>query len=323
MNSETSNQSFLLKPLTLRREDLWKIYDEAYSLEYNDRYLVNPFSKVSADTELRVLRSLISPDTQWLDLGCGTGYFLSQFPGIQRAGLDISPEMIRLATRENPDALFLREGDFRKENSEWDGAWTLITCMWAAYSYVDSIQEAEQLIRNMISWTRSGGSIFLPIIDVEDIRPNTNIPYEMEENTFGGKIEMTGVTWTWKEENGTIHEHLVAPHTEHFIKMLMPFFDKIEVVRYPPYMLNWTSRKALLATGRRQTKDGSRPAEIVWHPVPEVAVKSSGHVPYDDFRAMRLNLSNKQLVGELFFRIRSGYFFKSLARKIYHKLLGK
>jgi SAM-dependent methyltransferase len=306
----------------LLKEDLWKLYDYTYANDYNERYLSNPFSKVTTDTELNVLKSIIHPSARWLDLGCGTGYFLSQFPGIQRAGLDVSPEMIKLAGESNPDALFFKQGDFRQDHAEWLGAWTLVTCMWGAYCYVDTVQEAEQVIQNMIRWTQTEGTIFLPVIDFADVRPFLETPYEQVLDILGGVVAITSITWTW-EENGKIHEHLVSPHIEHIVNQLKPFFNKIEILRYPPYKENWVSRKAILATGRRSIKNAEQPADIIRQQIPEAAIKSPGQNQYSAFRTSMSPVSTKHLVSELYFRMRSGAIFKSFARKIYHKILRK
>ena len=301
----------------MKKEDIWKIYDHGYANDYNERYLCNPFSEASTNTELNVLKTLINPSTKWLDLGCGTGYFLSQFHGVQRGGLDASPEMIKLARNANPDALFFKEGDFRKDNQEWHGAWTLVTCMWGAYCYVDSVKEVEHVIQNMILWTQTGGAIFLPIVDIEDLRPSIRIPYEETNIVFGGKTAVTSITWTWREENGKLHEQLVSPSVEHIVNLLKPFFDKIEVVRYPPYMADWLSRKGVLATGRRDIKNEDHPANIIWQDVPEAANQTPA------FRIAMSTVSNKQMIKELFFRVRSGAIFKSFARKVYRRILRK
>ncbi|MHC5820258.1 MAG: methyltransferase domain-containing protein [Nostoc sp.] len=43
---------------------------------------------------------------KWLEVACGTGYFLSCFPEIERAGLDISPAMLKVAKQANPARIF-------------------------------------------------------------------------------------------------------------------------------------------------------------------------------------------------------------------------
>jgi SAM-dependent methyltransferase len=302
----------------MNKEDLWKIYDGDYARAYDERYLLNQFSKTGSATELSVLKDVIDENTKWLDLGCGTGYFLSQFPGIQRAGLDMSPEMLKLSREVNPDALFFQEGDFRKDVPEWHGEWSLVTCMWGAYNYVDSVKELERVVAHMVGWTRSGGTIFLPVLDLEDIRPNVKIPYEYYAHIYGGPIAVTSITWSWTEDaNGKLHEHLVSPPVEHFIKLLKPYFRKIEVVRYPPYMNSWVSRKAILATGRLDAPGEGHAAEVIWHPVPEPTIQAPGEA-LRIFRESMSPLSSKQLVMELLYRFRSGELLRALKRKIFH-----
>lgn len=300
----------------MRKEALWKIYDTDYAQAYNERYLLNPFSQTSAETELSVLKSVIDKDTKWLDLGCGTGYFLSCFPGTARAGLDMSPEMLKVAGQASPDALFFQEGDFRVDVPAWKGAWSLITCMWGAYCYLESVKEVEQLVSNIIRWIGSGGSLFLPVIDLEDLRPKMTVPYMMKDTVYGGPIALTSVTWSWKEDlNGKLHEHLVSPHIDHFIALLRPHFDQIEVVRYPPYMNGWVSRKAILATGRHDT---GKEAAVTWRPVPPPSVRE----PREGLRIFRESMSpisSKQMVRELFYRLVTGDLFRALNRKIWRR----
>jgi SAM-dependent methyltransferase len=305
----------------MKPEEVWKVYDAEYALAYNERYLLNPFTSASVVTELSVLQKLIDANSRWLDLGCGTGYFLSQFPGTCRAGLDISPEMLKLASEANPDALFFKQGDFRKKMPEWEGAWSLVSCMWGAYNYVDSMKELEQLVTNMIDWVCTGGAIFIPVMDIEDIRPNMLIPYEQKADVFGGTIYLTSATWTWKEDlGGKVHTHLVAPHVEHLIKLLEPWFDNVELVRYPPYMTGCVSRKALIATERRVQPNYEQCAKITKHEIPPPETLSAQR-PVSDVRGILSSLSHKQLIKELFGRIFSGRLFYSLGRKIFSRVI--
>jgi SAM-dependent methyltransferase len=300
----------------MKKEELWKVYDQTYANDYNERYLLNPFSKVSSLTELEVIKSQINNSTKWLDIGCGTGYFLSQFKGVQRAGFDISPEMINLAKEANPDALFFKEGDFRIDNADWHGQWSLISCMWGAYCYVDSVKEVEKVIDNMVKWNEPAGAIFLPVVDLEDVRPNTLVPYEQHIDIFGGKLDLTSVTWSWREaETGIYHEHLVSPHVEHFIKLLQPYYEKIEVVRYPPYMMGWVSRKAILATGKRSEIKPDVLAEVVWQDIPEPAVKTE----YDSLMSPYAGIPNKHIILELLHRLRRGIFWRGIVNRIKYR----
>ncbi len=300
----------------MKKEDVWQIYDNKYTNDYNERYLLNPFSKISSDTEINVFKNLINEETEWLDLGCGTGYFLSLFPGTKRAGLDISPKMLELAETGNTDALFFKEGDFRTDMPEWHNKWSLISCMWGAYCYVNSMIELETVVSNIINWNKTGGDVFLPIIDLEDLRPNVVIPYELEIDVFGGKLDLTSVTWSWTEaETKIFHKHLVSPHVEHFIKLLQPHYEEIEIVRYPPYMQGWVSRKAIVAKNKRLITDFENPAVVTWQEMPSPAVTD----PNTTYTSPLAGITNKHLVKEFLFRIKSGIFLRGLKNRIKYK----
>jgi trans-aconitate methyltransferase len=149
------------------KNDVLEIYDEDYAQKYNQRFLLNEKSRKNADFEQETIRKLlgeIGEDAKWLDVAGGTGYFLSRFPNLERAGLDISPAMLKVAKQANPDALFV-QGDYRDKRPQWEGKWELVSCMWWAYSYVESLSELEKVIENFASWTSKRGICFLPVCD--------------------------------------------------------------------------------------------------------------------------------------------------------------
>lgn len=300
------------------KESLLKIYDKEYADRYNDTFLLNPFAKSSSDFELDQLKQLVTPESKWLDVGCGTGYFLSQFPGIKRAGLDISSDMLNTAKKVNDDVLFLKQGDFRNEIPEFKNQWSLVSCMWNPYSYVDSMPEFEKMMSNIIDWTETGGSVFIPVVDLEDLRPNTLIPYAEDTAVFGGEILLTSYTWTWIEHSGKTHVNMVAPHAEHFIRLLEPYFETVEMLRYPPYQDGWVSRKAVLA--RKKISDIARnpkhKASIIRHPIPASHIPGTGSASGANNYAQQS--TNKQLIKELMQRIKNGRLLKALIYRITH-----
>lgn len=251
----------------MERHHVVDLYDDGYASSYDERFLLDAWPRAGADFEAEVLRGLLGDDARWLDVGCGTGYFLSRFPEVERAGMDLSPSMLEQARAANPDAQFFHEGDFRDDVEAWHGAWSVVSCMWTAYNYVQSMPEFDQLIGNLIRWTRPGGSVFIPVMDLEDLR-YVQVGYEEDPEVWGGTIALTGVTWTWDEAaTGKHHEHLIAPHIGHFVKLLEPHFTSVEIVRYPVLHPGWISRKAIVATGRRPVGETGR-ADVVWHPIP-------------------------------------------------------
>jgi SAM-dependent methyltransferase len=310
----------------MKKEKVWDIYTSDYAANYNDTFLLDPYSKAGADFELSIIKQLINDDTEWLDIACGTGYFLSQFPRVQRAGYDLSPAMLAEAKRVNPNALFFRQGDFRVDIPEWYNKWSLLTCMWSAYCYVETVAEVEKLIDNMIKWTSEGGSIFIPIVDLEDLRV-INVPYEEPNAVYDGVTYITSCTWTWIEKDTSkFHQNMVAPHVEHFIRLLQPFFETIELVYYPVFQSGWGAKKALVAKNKVNLQENpSHVAKVIRHPVPADSYQAHQVAQINNLQTNQTNLSpsslsNKQLINEIYLRVKNGYLPKSLAKKILQKI---
>lgn len=255
----------------MREQDVVDLYDERYAQEYDRRFLLADYTCANTEFELGLIRSLLAPGALWLDIGCGTGYLLARFPEVERAGLDLSPAMLSVARERNPGTAFER-GDFRDTRPEWQGRWSLVSCMWAAYSYVDTIGDVSRVLSNMIDWTAPGGAILLPIIDLPDFR---NIDVTFKESTyFSGEVVINGVIWSWVDVDGeTLHRNLIAPHVEQFVEWLRPHFEQVEVVRYPEILEGVVPRKAVIARGRRQAVAGQL-AQVRW---PSAAQKTGAN----------------------------------------------
>lgn len=228
-------------------------YDEGYATGYNERFLLNKCQSRS-DHEIEIVKQLLVPGGRWLDVACGTGYVLSRFPGLPRAGLDLSPAMLKLAGQANPDALFLREGNFLDDVPEWHHQWALVTCMWYAYCLVESIAGVECVIRNLAQWTSDNGACFVPLCDPALLASGVHIPYTSAEPFFGGTVMITGVIWSWNEESGKKHQNLIAPQIEHMVAMFKEHFDLVELVEYPLHEPGRSPmRKAIIA--RQPTRE--------------------------------------------------------------------
>jgi SAM-dependent methyltransferase len=232
------------------KNDVLKIYDEDYAHKYNRKFI---FSDCHADFEQETINNLldeIGERARWLDVACGTGYFLSRFPHIERAGLDISPAMLKIAKRDNPGVLFF-EGDFRNQYLQWEGKWDLVSCMWWAYSYAESLSEIEKVIENLAYWTSERGICFLPIGNPEVVTVGKiNLPYTIENiDIYGGQIKLEGVIWSWiDEEDEKQHLHLLAPQLEYMVPLLQKYFNTVEIIEYPSY----NKRKGIVARHKKQ-----------------------------------------------------------------------
>jgi SAM-dependent methyltransferase len=238
----------------LNEAQVLAVYDAEYARTYDAHFILDDHYRQKTRFELETLRRLLANSGPWLDVACGTGYFLGQFPGLARAGLDLSPAMLEVARRANPDALFLREGTFGGEFPEWDGRWELVTCMWYSYGYAGSMSALRALIRNLARWTSDTGACFVPICDPENLGQGIRVPYLHRNAGFPPQtLRITGVTWTWGEGSAKRHPDMVAPPVDAMVALFAEHFDVVELVPYPRF--HWWSRgrrKALLARGRRR-----------------------------------------------------------------------
>ena len=237
-------------------DEIRELYDDSYAAGYDQRFLLEGLSRFHADFEEETLKKLLGDrgSARWLDVACGTGYFLSRFPGYTRAGMDLSPSMLALAKARNADALFFEEGDFRDPYPDWKGKWDLVSCMWFAYCYVDTVDEVELVMSNLASWTSRDGRCFVPICDSEDLMLGQKIPYEREIGVFGGPLWMNALVWSWKDEKGgRLHKDLISPHLDHMVSVMERYFHKVEVIRYPKQgrRAKVVRRKAIVAHEKR------------------------------------------------------------------------
>lgn len=230
----------------MTRDEVLAIYGAVYAASYDDKFLHGEHYEEATAFELQWLREHLPPRARWLDVACGTGWFLSRFPEVARCGLDLSPAMLDHARRANPGVPFL-EADFRDAHPQLDGQWELVTLMWWAYCYAGSVAAIRKTVANLASWTAPGGSCFVPICDPEELC-QTRIA-----NQLGG-TEITAVVWNWTDEGcGVLHENLIAPHRDYLVRLFEPHFETVEILDYPQFRTDAVGgvRRVIWAQGRR------------------------------------------------------------------------
>lgn len=232
----------------MKVEEIRNLYNKNYVGEYDARFLESELTAADTQHELKLLASFLTPQTRWLDVACGTGYFLSRFPQTERVGLDVAPAMLERAKTVNPGAEF-RLHDFREPIPEWADRFGLVTCMWYAYGYVESMRELLQLIQNLASWTAPSGRCFVPLAD-PDLLTRQTIPYH-QDTGHKGDMFITGILWSYVEDAQTVHGHMVAPNLQYMIEQFQKFFEQVEIIRYPQVKPEIGPRPALVATRKK------------------------------------------------------------------------
>jgi 4-hydroxybenzoate polyprenyltransferase len=160
--------------------------------------------------------------------------------------------MLKVAKQANPDALFV-QGDYRDKRPQWEGKWELVSCMWWAYSYVESLSELEKVIENFASWTSKRGICFLPVCDPAELGTGElKLPYTSKDmGEGGGYYRFEGVIWSWIDEEAEKHHlALLAPQVEYMVSIFKKHFERVEIIEYPSF--GKAQRKAIVARSKKQ-----------------------------------------------------------------------
>lgn len=231
-------------------------YDEAYARRYEASFLFTPEYgfRDKMLLELFLLRMLSLQADAWLDVACGTGFFLRHGRGNPRlscVGLDLSPAMLALAREANPEGRFV-EGDFLAPHPDFEGRFALTSCMWGAYGLQESVAHVERLAGNLTRWTRPGGTVFLPVFD-----PARFVVLQSEGRLMEGVTLRApdGTRWSYLEPDGKLHEDVLAPPLEVMRAMFEPAFESVEIRPYPD--TPGVPMAALIARGRREPVESS------------------------------------------------------------------
>lgn len=233
----------------MRREYLTGLYDDEYAASYEEKFLLSELTRSDTAHELTVLAGLLETASSWLDVACGTGFFLRHFPDVDRAGIDIAPAMLRRA-RDGNQGVPLVLHDFRDPLPAWQGRFEVVSCMWYAYGLVDTIEELLKLVHNLWSWTAATGVCFVPLADPR-LMTGVQLPYRVPYDERS-HLEITGIVWSYVEEDGRkTHLHQFAPNTEFMVEQFEVYFEEVELVRYPPAFPGWQGRPALIARRKR------------------------------------------------------------------------
>jgi SAM-dependent methyltransferase len=233
-------------------DEILETYDDSYARRYDESFLLTPDHGFLAKTEFEVelLRKLTYDAANWLDVACGTGYFLQHGRGgssISCAGLDLSPAMLAVARRRNPDALLIR-GNFLESRPEFHDRWEVTSCMWGAYGLQETVSEIEALVKNLAAWTAVGGRCFMPVFDLNSFENRRArgvlIP--------GVEVDVTRNRWSFHEPDGKMHRDMLAPPVTVMTDMLEHHFGQAESSPYPisPGQDDGLPMTAIVATRR-------------------------------------------------------------------------
>jgi len=226
------------------------LYDDAYAARYDGYFLLTPDHgfQEKMRIELFTLQMLTRAVTTWLDVACGTGFYLKHGrsrPDLTVTGLDLSPAMLARARQANPDATLV-EGNFLDDHPDLVGRHALTTSLWGAYGLQESLAEVATLVANLARWTAPGGTVFMPVF-----MPERFAALQASGELMPGVSldEPDGTAWTYLEPDGKCHTRVLSPPTQVMRSLFAPLFDSVAIDPYPP--TPGVPMAALIARGRR------------------------------------------------------------------------
>lgn len=242
------------------------VYNKEYASRYNDIWgdsdKWGPLAKQHIDT----FRQLLSEDTKWLDAGCGTGYFMSCFPEIDRTGFDKSEGMLEEAREANP-GIELRKADLRERVTEWEGKWDLVSCTGQPWTYLPVLSDIHTAVSNLAAYTNSEGKLFLTFFDISDFTENSLPQFNSSADIPDDQFFVNGVVWSLNE-NGAEHKDMILPNIDQWIRWFSEYFMQIEIIHWNCLPHLRLPHRSFLCSKKR--KDGDKePSNIIDHPVPE------------------------------------------------------
>lgn len=289
-----------------------ELYGERYASIYDDMWWNEPHWKPMADFHQQVLDEALLTSKNWLDVGCGTGYFLSKFPSVERSGLDRSPSMLQKAREANPTATFYQQS-MTDKNSELEGRFDLVSCTGQPYCYLPTMADVEETISRLAEWTAEGGKCVLVPSDLVDVW-NTEYPsglYDLSGLPLNSYcVKILGVVWTHQEHDGSFYYQL-CPQLDQLVRWFATHFRKVEILVRPESGPDTTQvmRRVIVASEKRKVGDNT-PVTVISPPESELYRVRTPQVQSIS------NVSNKALLKELGQRMKSGKLMKAVFRRL-------
>lgn len=201
------------------------IYSESYAPVYEKLHIEHPFWNDKHAFNTRTIASLLHPLGLWLDVCCGQGWHLAQFPRYRRVGLDISSAQLARAKQRNPGATFI-QADISDYEFPDGQQFDLVTIFWSAYSYLNDEAKIRALVEKLVRWTAPGGSLYLEATVPEYIEGFNHCDFAKDTGTRIALESPDGTRWQFHDPGG-IHR-MISPPREFFQELIAPHFAKVE-----------------------------------------------------------------------------------------------
>lgn len=132
-----------------------------------------------------------------LDVGCGTGTHLAEFrKKLSVAGVDLSPDMLRVARRRLGKNVRLVRGDMR--HFSLDARFDVVTCLFSAIGYMQTRHDRDLAITNFFRHLNSGGVALVEGWVLPERWRGTSVALDTYEDS---DTRVARVASAWREGN--------------------------------------------------------------------------------------------------------------------------
>lgn len=137
----------------------------------------NPFIedqvwRLMEESTAAMLRPLVQPGARLLDVGVGTGRLLELFPDLERSGIDISVDYLKLAQAKGIAPFLAKAEDMPFHDAMFDAV--------ACTDVLEHVIDLNATLREIHRVLKPGGHLVLRVPYREDLSPylHDNYPYE-------------------------------------------------------------------------------------------------------------------------------------------------
>lgn len=280
-------------------------YDDYYAPLYNQLWSKNPVWKSEVKFHIQTIGRLLEKGNKWLDVGCGTGHYLSKFQTTDRTGLDFSGAMLKEAKKVNPGVDFY-EQSITDSNPALDHVFDLVTCTGQPWAYLSNYEEIENAVENLAKWTSKKGFCMLTPLDISDLA-GIEFPKYYDLNDVPNDTSMIrGIWWTYKELD-TVYHNMLLPNIDEWVRWFAEYFKRVEILHWPHEPAEmFQPRRALICSQKREIGDKT-PVEIIEHSRPPKPGPTVSPLAY---------FSNKTILSEFVNRLKTGRFLKAAIDRI-------
>jgi SAM-dependent methyltransferase len=261
------------------------VYDGAYARTYGQRWWHQDHWRADELWYHGLISDRLGPGVRWLDVGCGTGHFLSKFPEATRAGLDLSGDMLAVAREANPGVPF-RQASATEPYPEWNEQWDLVTSTGEPWSYLRTLDEFELWVANMAAWTSPHGVVLNQTPDIRDLAFATIDYHFGDDPPPPGVVSVLGVMWDMAEHD-IVHGQMIWPSIDLWARWYGRHFRRVEIL-HPPVGSGVIFGRTIFASEKRAPGD-DRPTEYIYEPPPVDPVPSGTEV----IEKVRQDLANQ------------------------------